>query len=105
MGKLLTHSNSIYRFVINRNRQFGMGKQDHGEMQSIHALKIVLKEIERRGIRPASVREVMTRAEAEAVPPVALPAYLGSHLLGAEDTDRLVRHLPGYDVIWKTANS
>src|SRR4051812_33357888 len=64
MGWALTHKASIYEYVIDRNRQFGMGKQQPGEMQSIHALNRVLKEIARRQIVLDLVKVAVRDAEA-----------------------------------------
>ena len=96
MGWGLKHNASIYTYVIERNRQFGMGKQQDGEMQSIHALNRVVRELARRQIVPELVKTAVRDAEAESISSVELPRYLGIRFFGTDDTAHLLRNLPGY---------
>jgi hypothetical protein len=93
MGWGLTRKASIYTYVIDRNQRFGMGKQSHGEMQSIHALNRVVKEMDKRHIDPERVKLAMKDAEAAGISSVELPRF---QILGSEETQRLLCKLPGY---------
>jgi hypothetical protein len=86
----------IYGFVIDRNRQFGMGKQEYGEMQSIYALKVALREMERRRISPTRIREAVKAAEVHQISNVELPRFLSVTILGEEETKALFRRVPGF---------
>jgi hypothetical protein len=96
MGWALTHNASIYRYVIDRNREFGMGKQQPGEMQSIHALQRVIKEIERRQIVLGLLKNAVRDAKADNISMVELPRYLGHRFFGVDETAQLLKNLPGY---------
>ncbi len=87
---------SIYDYTIARNREFGMGKQEFGEMQSVYALNKVLLEIDRRGIPPAAVRQAVEEAERDEVSDLHLPIFLGRKLLGQADYARLLKGVPEF---------
>ncbi|HKH47254.1 MAG TPA: hypothetical protein VKM72_21580 [Thermoanaerobaculia bacterium] len=85
----------IYRYLINENRRFGMGKSEHGEMQSIRALNKVLRELEKRGVPPAQVRDALDRAASQGVANVQLPRFLSAQILGESETNLIFRAYVG----------
>ncbi|MEA2599471.1 MAG: hypothetical protein QOF89_463 [Acidobacteriota bacterium] len=89
------HVPGIYVYLINENRRFGMGKSEHGEMQSIRALNKVLRELEQRGVPPARVRSALAQAEEQKISKVQLPRFLSDRLLGAQETELIFSRYAG----------
>jgi hypothetical protein len=95
MAWIFDHVPGIYAYIINENRRFGMGKNEHGEMQSIRALNRVLREIESQGVSPTRVKEILDQAEKEGITKVHLPRFLSLHTLGEPKTNLLFSHYAG----------
>lgn len=86
----------LYEYTIAKNREFGMGKQEFGEMQSIYALQKVLQECDRQKIDIRLMKAAMLGAEHQRISDVDLPNYLGPKLLGTDRYRQLLHGLPEF---------
>ncbi len=96
LAMLLKLAPSIYRFVIGENQRHGMGKQRSREMESIMELEIVLKEIERLGIRPETVKDVLQDLRSAGTANIDLPRGLAIAVLGEAETKRLLNRIVAF---------
>jgi hypothetical protein len=85
----------LYAFIIQQNRRHQMGKQHQGEMQSIMAPELLMREAERRNLSADLVKQALAEAKARGIGPVELPGFLGERLLGA-DAHRFVRDIVAF---------
>ncbi|HSK81716.1 MAG TPA: hypothetical protein VLQ45_35010 [Thermoanaerobaculia bacterium] len=95
MAWIFDHVPGIYAYIINENRRYGMGKSEHGEMQSIRALNKVLREIDRRGVPLSQVQGIVARAQEQGVTKVQMPRFISTHILGEEETRLILSPYPG----------
>lgn len=96
MRWILDHVPGVYEFVIAQNVKYGMGKQEQGEMQSIWALNRIVRQIENKAIPLSQVQQAIRVAEAQRISQVEFPRFLGHHLLGATETDRILSKFVDY---------
>ena len=91
MSFLLAHIPQIYESVIAENRRHRMGKQNSGEMQSIMALEMVLRELEARNFQPEALRYTIMEAEKNNIGNDNLAEYICDNTLGSHETKKILQ--------------
>jgi len=89
----LGYFSSIYSMLADDGVRYGMGKAEDSQMQSIKALELVLKELERRRVQPADVSKAYAALKADGVPPVEVPYALARSLLDEANQSQLFKHI------------